>query len=207
MTRKTACTKIATLAFNDLHDFLCTLLNYIDSDIPLISFISLLTSPLSLHIAFYRLDFGFKVTGNNTGLVWFGWLGLAWLGISGRHLIIFSSILYLRASSALISHAHISWLAHSFVLFLPCPFSSCWLQIFFYLLCAASYYHYLIVLYSSLPSHQIPCSIYTYFLFSESCCSLILVFMYIRMHLVGKNGVYLVEEGGGRTKLRSNMGG
>jgi len=98
---------------------------------------------------------------------WSGSVGLAWLGISGRHLIIFFPliIIYLCASSALISHAHISWLAHPFVLFLPCPFSSYLVSSFhFYLLCAA-YYQYLIVLYSSLPTHQIPCSIYTCFCF------------------------------------------
>jgi len=166
MTTKTACTKIATLAFNDLHDFLCPLLNYIDSDIPLISFISLLIFPLSIAYSVLQVGFGFKVSGNNTGLVWFGWLGLAWLGISGRHhLIIFFPLLitYLCASSALISHAHISWLAHPFV-FLPCSFSSCWLQISF-TYCARHIYHYLIVLVlsSSLPSHQIPCSIYICF--------------------------------------------
>jgi hypothetical protein len=70
----------STLVFNDLHDFLCSLLNYIDSDIPLISFISLLTSPLS--IAYSVLQVGFWLQGHGqqygAGLVRLAWLGWAY---------------------------------------------------------------------------------------------------------------------------------
>lgn len=67
------------------------------------------------------------VTGNNTGLVWFGLVGLAWLGISHRvihHLLSsFSSSYTYRLITAPNSRTHIL-AGPPIVLFLPCPISS-----------------------------------------------------------------------------------